>query len=230
MQSFTTNVLHVKWCTLETEDKMLYYEAWLVWFPHGSLVWQTSLPSITCLIILLLRQNVAEGRIPHIGSATMLLGLFPSESVMNSGSSSQNGLCLCDVFIWEREREREEKNRKADRKRVWWDYWCSWRQSTPYKLVCLFVSAYKCVCVRASWKNLFRSVFHATRYGLCMLFLVYRATPNLFSLSMCLNLLLPSRFPGIIVFAQRKVRRRRIYCCSTDNIHWKWKPNIVFAR
>lgn len=163
---------------------MLYYETWLVWFPHGSLVWQSSLPCITCLIILLLRQNVAEGRIPHIGSAKTLLGLFPSESVMNSGSSSQNGLCLCDVFIWKKERER-------DRKHVWWDYWCSWRR---YKLVCLFVSVYECVCARGSWKNLFCFLFYATRHGLCMLFLVYRATPNLFSLSVCLNLLLPSAF------------------------------------
>lgn len=93
---------------------MLYYEAWLVWFSHGSLVWQTSLPSITCLIILMLRQNVAEGLIPHIGYATMLLGLFPSESVMNSGSSSQNGLCLCDVFICVRERkEKTEKQTES---------------------------------------------------------------------------------------------------------------------
>lgn len=143
----------MKWCTLETKDKMLYYEAWLVWFSHGSMIWQTSSSSITCLIILLLSQNVAEGPIPCIGSATTLLGLFPRGSVMNSGSSSQNGLCLCDVFIW-------EKNRNADRKCVWWDYWCSWRQSTPYKLACLFVSVYECVCLR--WKKFFRFLFHAT--------------------------------------------------------------------
>jgi len=75
---------------------MLYYEAWLVWFSHGSLVWQTGSSSITCLIILLLSQNVAEGRIPCIGSATIFLGLFPSDSVMNSGSS---GKLFSDVFI-----------------------------------------------------------------------------------------------------------------------------------
>ncbi len=91
------------------------------------------------------------------------------------------------------------------------------------------VSIRVCLCARKLKEPLsFR--FHATRYGLCMLFLVYRATPNLFILSVCLNLLLPSRFPGMSVFAQRKVRRRKIYCCSTDKHPLKMEAKALSLR
>lgn len=32
----------------------------------------------------------------------------------------------------------------------------------PHKLAFLFVSVYECVCLHASWKKLFRFLFHAT--------------------------------------------------------------------
>lgn len=93
--------------------------------------------------------------------------------------------------------------------------------------VCVSIRVCLCAC---KLKEPLSFRFHATRYGLCMLFLVYRATSNLFSLSVCLNLLLLSRFPGISVFAQRKVRRRKIYCCSTDKHPMKVEAKALFLR
>lgn len=91
--------------------------------------------------------------------------------------------------------------------------------------LCQFTSVFVCAQVE---RSSFVSFLMQPCCGLCMLFLVYRATQNLFSLSVCLNLLFPSRLPGIIVFAQCKVRCHRIYSCSGDKRPLKMEGKALY--
>lgn len=93
--------------------------------------------------------------------------------------------------------------------------------------VCLYQYTSESVCVE---RSSFVSFFMQPCCGLCMLFLVYIATQNLFSLSVCLNLLFPSRFSGIIVFAQCKLRCHRIYSCSRDKRSLKMEGKALYFR